>query len=34
MKQLFVNGNTTTLFFSKDSSFDDIFECGTRTSYV
>jgi len=26
MKQLFVNGNATTLFFSKDSSFDDIFE--------
>ena len=26
MKQLFINGNTTTLFFSKDSSFDDIFE--------
>ena len=26
MKQLFVNGNATTLFFSKEASFDDIFE--------
>ena len=26
MKQLFVNGNSTTLFFSEDASFDDIFE--------
>jgi len=26
MKQLFINGNATTLFFSKDSSFDDVFE--------
>ena len=26
MKQLFINGTATTLFFSKESSFDDIFE--------
>ena len=26
MKQLFINNNATTLFFSEDSSFDDIFE--------
>ncbi len=26
MKQLFINGNATTLFFSKNASFDDIFE--------
>lgn len=26
MKQLFVNGNATTLFFNKESSFNDIFE--------
>jgi hypothetical protein len=26
MKQLFINGNASTLFFSEKSSFDDIFE--------
>jgi hypothetical protein len=26
MKQLFINGNATTLFFNKEASFDDIFE--------
>ncbi len=26
MKQLFVDGNATTLFFSKDCSFDHIFQ--------
>jgi len=26
MKNLFVNGNSTTLFFSEKASFDDIFE--------
>jgi len=26
MKQLFLNGNATYFFFSKDSSLDDIFE--------
>jgi len=26
MKQLFINGDATNLFFSKESSFDDIFE--------
>ena len=26
MKQLFINGNSTTLFFSEKASFDDIFE--------
>ena len=26
MKQLFISGNATGLFFSKESSFDDIFE--------
>ena len=26
MKQLFVNGNATDFFFSKDSNFDDIFD--------
>ena len=26
MKQLFVNGNATNLFFSENTSFDDIFE--------
>jgi len=26
MKQLFINGNASTLFFSKKSSFDDVFE--------
>ena len=26
MKQLFVNGDATNFFFSKDSTFDDIFE--------
>ena len=26
MKQLFINGKASTLFFSEKSSFDDIFE--------
>jgi len=26
MKQLFKNGNSTTLFFSEKSTFDDVFE--------
>lgn len=26
MKQLFISGNATNLFFSKEASFDDIFE--------
>ncbi len=26
MKNLFINGNSTTLFFSEKASFDDIFE--------
>lgn len=26
MKQLFVNGNATSFFFNRESSFDDIFE--------
>ena len=26
MKQLFKNGNSTTLFFSETSTFDDVFE--------
>jgi len=26
MKQIFINGNSTTLFFSEKASFDDIFE--------
>ena len=26
MKQLFINGTATTLFFSKETSLDDIFE--------
>ena len=26
MKQLFINGNASTLFFSEKSSFDDVFE--------
>lgn len=26
MKQLFINGNATNFFFSKESIFDDIFE--------
>ena len=26
MKQLFINGTASTLFFSEKSSFDDIFE--------
>tara|TARA_R110000851_G_C12726228_1_gene529109 strand:- start:203 stop:439 length:237 start_codon:yes stop_codon:yes gene_type:complete len=26
MKQLFISGNASTLFFSESSSFDDIFE--------
>ena len=26
MKQLFIDGNATTLFFSKNASFNDVFE--------
>ena len=26
MKQLFIDGNATTLFFNKETGFDDIFE--------
>ena len=26
MKRIFVNGNATDFFFSKESNFDDIFE--------
>jgi hypothetical protein len=26
MKQLFINGNSTTIFFSEKASFDDMFE--------